>query len=127
MNGTFKDACPPTKTARLFLDARDLALSLVLAAEKEEVAGKRFLIFANPVCNQQFVEIIDKNFPQFRDKLPTGAALERGAFSAGAPDFDNSPSVEGLGMTYRSMEESIVDVVKSLLVRKILVEPKYLD
>lgn len=114
IRGAAKEACPPSKF-RYFVDVRDAALSHVLAAEKEEAAGKRFLIAADKYCNKQIVEVIGKNFPQVRDLLPTGLALNSGDFTAsGMHDFDNRSSVEVLGMRYRSLEESIVDTVKFL-------------
>ncbi|MCJ1464135.1 methylglyoxal reductase (NADPH-dependent) gre2 [Pseudocyphellaria aurata] len=101
-----------------FVDSRDAAMSLVLAAEKEEAAGKRFLIVAGKYNDKQIMGIIGHKFPQFRQPrvyLPTGEALETGNLSAPrVPDFDNRRSVEVLGMRYRSLAESIEDAVKSL-------------
>lgn len=114
MTGAAKDECPPTN-AYLFVDVREVALSHVLALEKKEAAGKRFVIVAGNFCNKQIVEIIGENFPKLRDRLPTGEALKPGDFpAAGKPDIDNRRSVEVLGMTYRSLADSIRDTVKSL-------------
>lgn len=114
MTGAAKEECPPTGTF-FFVDVRDIALSHVLAAEKEEAAGKRFFIVADKFSNKQIAEIIGEKFPQLKDRLPTGDALKPGDFpAAGTPNFDNRRSVEVLGLTYRSLEESVVDTVKSL-------------
>lgn len=114
MTGAAKEECPPSGVS-FFVDVRDVALCHVLAAEKKEAAGKRFFIVADKFCNKQIAEIICEKFPQLRDKLPTGEALKSGDFpAAGTPDFDNSRSVDVLGITYRSLTESIVDTVKSL-------------
>lgn len=114
MTGAAKEECPPTN-AYFFVDVRDVALSHVLAVEKKEAAGKRFVIVAGNFCNKQIVEIIGENFPQLRDRLPTGEALKPGDFpAAGKPDIDHRRSVEVLGMTYRSLADSIRDTVKSL-------------
>lgn len=114
MMGAAKEGCPPTN-AYFFVDVRDVALSHVLAVENQEAAGKRFVIVADNFCNKQIVEIIGENFPLLRDGLPTGEALKPGDFpAAGKPDIDNRRSVEVLGMTYRSLADSIVDTVKSL-------------
>lgn len=113
MKGDAKKVCPPAGSY-FFADVRDVALSHVLAAEKKEAAGKRFLIVADKFCNRQILEIIGEKFPQLRGKLPTGKELEEDDFSAARmPSFDNRRSVEVLGMTYRSLAESIVDVVKA--------------
>lgn len=100
-----------------FVDVRDVALSHVLAAEKKEAAGKRFLIVADKYSIRRLAESIGENFPQLRDKLPTKIPvkprhIETSNYSAGS-DLDNRGSVEELGMTYRPFETSIVDTVKS--------------
>lgn len=97
MTGAAREECLLTK-AYFFVDARDIALCHVLASEKKEAAGKRFLIVADKFCNKQIAEIIGEMFPLLRDRLPTGEALETSDFPAtGMPDFDNSGSVEVLG------------------------------
>ena len=114
MTGAAKEKCPPTGNY-FFVDVRDIALGHVLALEKEEAAGKRFFIVASHFSNKEIAGIIGKRFPELRDNLPTGEALVSGDYpAAGIYDFDNRRSVEVLGLTYRSLEESIVDTVKSL-------------
>lgn len=113
MLGAAKEACPPTN-GDFFVDVRDAALAHVLAAEKKEAEGKRFLIVADKFCNKQIVEVIGEKFPKSRYRLPTGEALKTGDFPVvGMPDFDNRRSVEVLGMRYRSLAHSIEDTVKS--------------
>lgn len=68
MTGAAKEACRPTR-AYFFVDVRDVASSLVLAAEKNEAAGKRFLIAADKFYNNQIAEIIGEKFPQLRDRF----------------------------------------------------------
>lgn len=114
MTGAAKEECPPNNVY-FFVDVRDVALSHVLALEEKEAAGKRFLIAAGKFSNKRIAEIIGEKFPQLRDRLPTGEALKPGDFpAAGTSDLDNRRSVEVLGITYRSLEESVVDTVKSL-------------
>lgn len=114
MIGASKQKCPPTGNF-LFVDVRDIALAHALAAEKPEAAGQRFFIVGERFCNKEIAEIIDENFPDLKDGLPTGEALRPGDFpEAGTADFDNRRSVEVLGMKYRSLKESIVDTVRSL-------------
>ncbi|MCJ1470689.1 methylglyoxal reductase (NADPH-dependent) gre2, partial [Pseudocyphellaria aurata] len=113
-SGGARKACPSTN-AHYFVDVRDAALSFVLAAEKEEAAGERLVIAADKFCNKQIVEIIADEFPYMRDRLPTGEALKNGDFPAeGIPEIDNRRSVEVLGMTYRSLRESVVDNINRL-------------
>jgi nucleoside-diphosphate-sugar epimerase len=110
-----KQRCPPTGNY-LFVDVRDLAQAHVLAAEKEEAAGKRFFTVSSHFSNKEIAEIIGQEFPQFRDRLPTGEALKPGGYPAdGLYGFDNSRAREILGLTFRPLRESIVDAVRSLL------------
>ncbi|KAJ5178796.1 NAD(P)-binding protein [Penicillium capsulatum] len=93
ISGASKDSFPPTGNYGYF-DVRDLALAHVLAAEKPETGGLQF----------------------FTDRLPSGDALIPGDYLAdGVYGFDNSRACESLGLSFRSLNESIVDAVHSLL------------
>lgn len=117
ITGAAKEACPPTKSY-FFADIRDVALSHVLAAEKNEAAEKRFLIVADKYCNKQIVEAIYANFPGLRDRLPKGEVLKPDDFiphkfsATGMPDCGGRRSMEVLGMSDRPLVESVVDAVK---------------
>lgn len=114
MTGAAREKCPPTGNY-LFVDVRDAALGHVLALQTEGAAGKRFFIVASHFSNKEIAEIIGKRFPELQGKLPTGEALTPGDYpAAGIYDFDNRRSVDVLGLTYQSLENSIVDTVKSL-------------
>lgn len=117
ITGLAKEECPPSRT-HFFVDVRDLALSNILAVEKNEAAGKRFLLLAGKYCNKQIVEAIYANFPLLRDTLPQGDALKLGDFNpyfsgTWMSDCSNQTSREVLGTTYRPLVESVVDAVKS--------------
>jgi len=114
MTGAAKASCPPTMNY-LFVDVRDLALGHVLAAEKPKAGGKRFFMVGGHFCNKEIAEIIGEAFPELREKLPAGEALKPGDYPGGGTyGFDNGRSKQVLGLTYRSLKESIVDTVKSL-------------
>lgn len=112
MTGEWKDGCPPTGTF-LWTDVRDLALAHVKAMETPEAGGKRFFVTSGYFCNDDLAEIIRKNFPALEDKLP-----KKGAGEGGMPSeifkFDNSRVRNELGIKFRSLEDSITDLVKSL-------------
>ena len=98
-----------------FVDVRDVALAHVLAAEKDEAGGKRFFIVGGYFCNKEIAEIIGEGFPELKESLPIGDALQPGDYpEEGMCDFDNARSKNVLGLTYRSLRECIVDTVKSL-------------
>ncbi|KAI7156982.1 NAD(P)-binding protein, partial [Hortaea werneckii] len=72
MMGKAKDEIPPTGTF-IWVDVRDLALCHVLAMEKEGAANKRFFITTGYFSNKEIAEIIGKNFPQYKEGLPSAS------------------------------------------------------
>ena len=95
----------------IFADVRDLALAHVKAMETPAAYGKRFFITAGYMSNAEIAQIIKDNFPEYKDKLPKELKTDRPADVYG---YDNSRSKEILGLKYRPLKESIVDLVKSL-------------
>jgi len=114
LSGAAKNRCPPTGNY-LFVDVRDLGLAHVLAVEKEAAGGKRFFAVSSHFSNAEISEIIGEEFPQYKDRLPTGDALKPGECPADVYGFDNTRAREILGVPFRPLRESIVDAVKSLL------------
>jgi nucleoside-diphosphate-sugar epimerase len=98
----------------IFVDVRDLALCHVRAIEVEEAANKRFFITAGYFSNKEIAEIIRKDFPEYRDELPAEDVKGGGYPEGGIYKFDNKRVVDVLGIKFRTLEESIVDLVKSL-------------
>lgn len=111
ISGKFKDGIPPTRVV-LWVDVRDLALAHVRAIERGDAAGKRFFIVAGRFRNSDVVDVVKKNFPQLKDKLPTEYERLPEEFPY---DVDNSRSKEILGLEYRNFEQCITDLVDSLL------------
>ena len=103
MTGAAKSSCPPTRNF-LFFDVRDVALAHVLAAEKDGAGGKRLFIVGGRYCNKEIAEIIGEAYPELKANLLQGEAH----------GFDNGRSKSVLGLTYRLLRESIVDLVKRL-------------
>ncbi|KAL3460832.1 hypothetical protein BJX64DRAFT_175982 [Aspergillus heterothallicus] len=117
MTGASKEKCPPT-ASQFWVDVRDAALAHAVAVEKDETAGKRYFLTAGSFCNVEIVEAIGAEFPDLQDRLPTGEALKDGEYPPGGPKygFDNSASVNELGIKYRSLQESVADTIRSLQV-----------
>ncbi|GAB1736417.1 hypothetical protein NU219Hw_g7567t1 [Hortaea werneckii] len=113
MMGKAKDEIPPTGTF-IWVDVRDLALCHVLAMEKEGAANKRFFITTGYFSNKEIAEIIGKNFPQYKEGLPSASTPGGDYPEEGVYKIDNSNVVKTLGVKFRPLEESIVDTVKSL-------------
>ncbi|OJD17788.1 hypothetical protein AJ78_02141 [Emergomyces pasteurianus Ep9510] len=116
ITGAAKNSCPPTGTY-LWVDVRDIALAHTLAAEKQkEAANQRFFITAGKFSNREVSDIIHEEFPQLREKLPSGEALKSGDYPPeGVFGFNNEKSKRVLGLEYRPLRECVVDAVKSLL------------
>jgi len=112
--GKFKDEIPPSGVY-LWVDVRDVAEAHVAAMEKEDAANKRFFTTAGYFSNREVVDVVRKHFPQFKD-LPTDST-PGGDYPEGGKDafygYNNSRSREVLGLKYKTLEESIVDAVKS--------------
>ncbi len=114
ITGAAQSKCPPTGNY-LWVDVRDLAEAHVLAMEKSETAGKRFFITKGNFCNREIVEIISKEFPEYKDRLPHGDALQSGDYPDGGPTgWNNTQSLEVLKVNYRPFRDCIVDTVRSL-------------
>jgi len=113
--GKFKDEIPPSGV-HLWVDVRDVAEAHVAAFEKPDAANKRFFITAGYFSNKEITQIIRKNFPDFKD-LPKDST-PGGDYPEGTPDkglygYSNKRSIDVLGIKYKTLEESIVDSVKS--------------
>src|SRR5436190_159635 len=69
-NGKFKQEIPPTGTF-IWVDVRDLALGHVRAMELPQAANQRFLFTAGHFSNREIANIVQKRFPELKEKLPT--------------------------------------------------------
>jgi nucleoside-diphosphate-sugar epimerase len=112
ITGQNKKEIAPTG-AFLWIDVRDLALAHVKAAELPEAADKRFFATAGYFSNKEIADIIRKNFPELKDELPT-PETPGGDYPKDLYRYNNNRTVNVLGIKFRTLEESIVDLVKSL-------------
>ena len=110
IQGKCKEKLPPTGTF-IWIDVRDLAIAHVQAMELPEAAGKRFFTTAGYFSNADIANIIKKDFPKLAGSLPDEPEGDKPRDVFG---YDNSRSVQELGLQYRSLESCVVDTVKSL-------------
>jgi len=113
VTGQCKKEIPDTGTF-IWVDVRDLALAHVKAIEVAEAAGKRFFVTAGYFSNKEICEIIRKNFPEYEKELPAKDVKGGDYPEGGIYKYDNSRTINVLGIKFRGLEESIVDTVKSL-------------
>ncbi|KAK4082395.1 uncharacterized protein Triagg1_2207 [Trichoderma aggressivum f. europaeum] len=109
-DGSEKDV--PDTAFHAFVDVRDLGEAHVLAYEKPEAAGQRYLVSSSAYSYQQICDIIREKFPELKELTPKG---NTGTPLPPAYRLDNTKTVTELGLTLRPLEESIVDMVNSLL------------
>ncbi|KAL2004427.1 hypothetical protein VTN02DRAFT_38 [Thermoascus thermophilus] len=112
IQGKSKEKLPPTGTY-LWVDVREVALAHVRAIEVPEAGGQRFFVTAGQFTNKQLAEIIRETYPELESKLPPKDIPDD--LPANVYGFDNTKSIEVLGIKYRSLKDSVVDTVKSLL------------
>ncbi|KAK4964035.1 Glycine-rich RNA-binding protein 2, mitochondrial [Elasticomyces elasticus] len=113
MQGKAKEQIPETGTF-LWVDVRDLALAHVKAMEVDGAANKRFFITAGYFSNKEIATIIKKNFPEYADKCPSDSTPGGDYPKDGIYKYNNKQTREVLGIKFTSLEQSIVDTVKSL-------------
>ncbi|KAK3724080.1 methylglyoxal reductase (NADPH-dependent) gre2 [Vermiconidia calcicola] len=113
IQGKYKDETP-AGAPYIFVDVRDLALLHVLAAEAESAANKRFFITAGHFNGNTIVDAIRKNFPEYKDNLPKDSASGGDFPEGGVYKINNKRAEELLGTKWTSLEQSVVDTVKSL-------------
>lgn len=111
IQGKMKDELAPSGTV-LWVDVRDVALAHVLALEKPKAGGNRFFLVAGHFDNKSIAEIIAKNFPEVKDKLPSKLESDLPKDVYG---FDNSKSKKELGIEYQPFEKTITDTARSII------------
>lgn len=116
IQGKWKHEIPQAYLAgALWVNVRDLARSHILAMEKHDAGGRRLFPTSGRFSNRAIADLVWKNFPNLREKLP-GPDVPGGEL---APldkmyGFDNSETVNLLGIEWTNFETTITDLVKSL-------------
>jgi nucleoside-diphosphate-sugar epimerase len=109
INGSEKSV--PDTTFFAYVDVRDVAEAHLRAYETPAAGGERYIITAGSYTYLQVCDIIRENVPEVKAKTPVGTP------GAPLPDVykvSNEKARKELGMSYRSMKETVVDTVRSL-------------
>jgi nucleoside-diphosphate-sugar epimerase len=109
--GKYKEELPPSNVT-LWVDVRDLAEAHVKAFEVPGAAGQRFFTTAGYFSNKRIADAIRESYPELGDKLPPKDTPDD--FPKDTYKYDNSKSIKVLGLTYRTLKESIKDTVESI-------------
>lgn len=93
----------------LWIDVRDTAEAHVNAVEKTDFGGKRVFFTAGYGDNREIADAIRSEFSEYKDIIPATGG-EKGEFAG----FDNTLAKELLGKPFITVQQSTVDLVKSL-------------
>lgn len=114
IQGKFKGQDIPPSGVHIWIDVRDLAEAHVKGMELAEAGGERFFVTAGFFNNREIVETIRKNFPQYKDQLPAENAKGGDYPEGGIFKIDNSRVQQVLGLKFTSIQQCVIDTVKSL-------------
>ena len=109
-----KNAELPPNGVHMFVDVRDLATAHVRAAIVPAAGNQRIIISARAVSSQAVSDLLRSKFPELESRVPVGkpgtSSLPENAYSIG-----NEKAKSILGSTFRSDEETFVELGKQLL------------
>ncbi|KAK6198196.1 protein induced by osmotic stress [Scheffersomyces amazonensis] len=105
------DDVPQMQTA--YIDVRDVAKAHIIAFEKDEAQGKRFVLADCFFDGQLILDFINNNFPELKGKLPVGKPGEYTAYGPTTLNDSNARSI--LNIEYISLEKSVVDTIKQIV------------
>lgn len=114
VQGKWKEEIPDTGVF-LWVDVRDVAEAHVRAFEKPELGGKRLFTTAGYFSNREVLNIVRKNFPELKDKLPA-EDVKGGDLPPKDKllTFDNSETTKSTGIQWTPLEKTITETVHSL-------------
>nr|7XPM_A Chain A, A64 [Escherichia coli] len=99
-----------------FIDVRDVAKAHVLAFQKDELIGKRLLLSNGPFSKQDIVNILNKDFPQLKGKIPPADPdTDAQKNNTTGCKIDNEKTKKLLGFEFKSFEETVYDTVHQIL------------
>ncbi|KAF3916409.1 Dihydroflavonol-4-reductase [Orbilia brochopaga] len=92
---------------KAYVDVRDVAEAHIKALEVEEAKGKRFLNCGGGFSWEEVVDVMRQHYPGKKFPEKTGEKVA-------SYGFDNSQSVKVLGIKYISLEDTVLETVKSV-------------
>jgi len=113
LNTTSTSPLPPNGM-HVYTDVRDLAEAHLLAATEPAAGGKRFIICAGQISSQEISDILRNEIASLKDRTPEGEPGKKG-LPADSYTCSSEKVKSELGLTFRSKEETFVDLAKQLL------------
>ncbi|KAJ5183457.1 NAD dependent epimerase/dehydratase [Penicillium capsulatum] len=127
IDGTHKQIEGVTFPFYHFVDVRDVARSHVDALTNPAASNKRILLISGLISPQLVVNIIRDNFPQLKERVPEGTPSQTLPPGIHPTGWDMRDSIDILAKgtpkgtwDYITLEESVVDAVKSMLEKNAL-------
>lgn len=118
MDGSTKEV---RNMCKAIVDVRDVAEAHVLAIESDKGVGQRFVLIAACPHTSEVMGYIQKALPdELKGNVPSKLSEEIGPCTIGAPPphptlYDASPSEKILGLKYRSAEEQVTSMIRSMV------------
>ncbi len=109
INGTYESV--PATTFPSFVDVRDLADAHVAVLTKQDAANRRLLIDGKPMTYTMLVHALAK-VPELAGRLPADSGEDSEATPA---KIDAAADNKLLGLTFRTVEETMADTARRLL------------
>lgn len=99
-----------------YVDVRDVSKAHLLAFQKDNTVGKRLGLSDGKFDTQDIADILNKDFPQLKNKIAAGDKPGQGAHVTNANStFDNSKTKELLGFKFIDLEKTIHDTAAQIL------------
>lgn len=109
VNGSLEDVPPDDFVG--WVDVRDVAYAHLQAFRVPEAKNQRFLLAGGQWHYQEVVDLIRREMPELKDKVPVGTP---GVLTE-AYITDGSHAKEVLGLEYRSLKSTVVETVEWLV------------
>lgn len=109
-----EDAELPPNGMPVYTDVRDLAQAHLLAATLPQASGQRFIVCAGQVGSQEICGLLRSHIPELESRTPKG-------IPGGNPLPENQYTCSSekaqkvLGLTFRSKEETFVELARQML------------
>lgn len=110
MNGSEKEV--PDTTFFAFVDVRNVAEAHLKAYALPEAGGQRYVTTGGRFTYQEICDIIQKEFPQLKEKVPEVQAGYRGPETYAV---SNEKAKKELGIGFISLEKCVKDMVEEFL------------
>jgi nucleoside-diphosphate-sugar epimerase len=104
----------PDNTTFYWIDVRDVSRCHVEALVRDQASNQRYIVTAGRFSNREVVDIVRGMGQEYAGKLPPENAPGGAYPEEGLYDVDASKVVKDLGVSWKSLDRSIVDTVNSL-------------